>query len=144
MADTTVEFSLLVGTSAPVCNYKAGDVIFREGDPAKELFVVKNGSVEIRLGNRLLDILPERSIFGEMALIDPGPRSATAVAATDTTLVPVDEKQFLIMVSRTPYFALNVMRVLAPAPARLQFGRLLDTRQKNSQPRRMPIMPKSI
>ena len=113
MVDTTVEFGLLLGASAPVCRYKSGDVIFREGDPAKELFVVKSGSVEIRLGNRLLDTLPERSIFGEMALIDPGPRSATAVAATDTTLVPVDEKQFLLMVSRTPYFALNVMRVLA-------------------------------
>jgi CRP/FNR family transcriptional regulator, cyclic AMP receptor protein len=111
MADTTVEFGLLVGTSAPVCNYKAGDVIFREGDPAKELFVVKNGSVEIRLGNRLLDTLPERSIFG-VALIDPGPRDAMAVAATDTTLVPVDEKQFLLMVGRTPYFALNVMPIL--------------------------------
>ena len=67
MVDTTVEFGLLLGASAPVCTYKAGDVIFREGDPAKELFVVKNGSVEIRLGNRLLDTLPERSIFGEMA-----------------------------------------------------------------------------
>jgi len=113
MADTTVKFGLLVGTGALACSYKAGDVIFREGDPAKELFVVKNGSVEICLGNRLVDILPERSIFGEMALIDPGPRSVTAVAATDTTLVPVDEKQFLLVVSRTPYFTLNVMRVLA-------------------------------
>ena len=34
MADTTVEFGLLIGTSGPVCDYKAGDVIFREGDPA--------------------------------------------------------------------------------------------------------------
>ena len=93
-------------------NFRAGDVVFREGDPAKELFIVKSGSVEIQLGNRSLDTLPERSIFGEMALIDHGPRSATVVAATDTTLVPVDERQFLLMVSRTPYFALNVMRVL--------------------------------
>jgi hypothetical protein len=54
MADTTVEFGLLGGRSAPVCNSKAGGVIFREGDPTKELFVVKNGLVEIRLGNRLL------------------------------------------------------------------------------------------
>jgi CRP/FNR family cyclic AMP-dependent transcriptional regulator len=47
-----------------------------------------------------------------MALIDHGPRSATAVAATDVTLVPVGEKQFLFLVSRTPYFAINVMKVL--------------------------------
>ena len=69
--------------------------------------------MEIRLGNRLLDTLPERSIFGEMALIDGAPRSATAIAATDVKLVPVGEKQFLFLVSRTPYFALNVMRALA-------------------------------
>jgi CRP-like cAMP-binding protein len=112
MMDAPVDFSLLAGAGAPARDYKAGEVIFREGDPAEELFVVKSGTVEIRLGNRLLDTLPERSIFGEMALIDHGPRSATAVAATDSTLVPVGEKQFLLMVSRTPYFALNVMRVL--------------------------------
>ncbi len=112
MADTTVEFGLLAGSSAPVRSYKAGDIIFQEGDPAEELFIVKSGKVEIRLGNRLLDTLGDMSIFGEMALIDNGPRSATAIAATDSMLVPVSEKQFLLMVGRTPFFALNVMRVL--------------------------------
>jgi CRP-like cAMP-binding protein len=112
LADTPIDFGVLAGAGAPSRDYKAGEVIFTEGDPAEELFVVKSGVVEIRLGNRLLDTLPERSIFGEMALIDQGPRSATAVAATDAVLVPVGEKQFLLMVSRTPYFALNVMRVL--------------------------------
>lgn len=112
MADTNLDFGLLAGAGAPVRAFKAGDVIFKEGDPAEEFFVVKTGSVEIRLGNRLLRTLPERSIFGEMAIIDHGPRSATAIAATDAELVPVGEKQFLFLVSRTPYFALNVMRVL--------------------------------
>ncbi len=112
MADTPIDFGILAGARAPGREYKAGDVIFREGDPAEELFIVKSGTVEIRLGNRLLDTLTERSIFGEMALIDPGARSATAVAATDAVIVPVSEKQFLFLVSRTPHFALNVMRVL--------------------------------
>ena len=40
------------------------------------------------------------------------PGSATAIAATNVTLVPVTEKQFLVMVGHTPYFALNVMRAL--------------------------------
>jgi CRP/FNR family cyclic AMP-dependent transcriptional regulator len=102
MADTPIDFGILAGAGAPTRVYKAGDVIFREGDPAEELFVVKSGTVEIRLGNRLLDTLPERSIFGEMALIDPDARSATAVAATDAAVVPISEKQFLFLVSRTP------------------------------------------
>ncbi len=113
MTDLPVDFGILAGAGAPVRTYKAGDVIFRQGDPAQELFVIKSGQVEIRFDNRLLDTLPELSIFGEMALIDGAPRSATAVAATDVTLVPVSEKQFLLLVSRTPYFALNVMRSLA-------------------------------
>jgi len=112
MADTAIDFGILAGAGAPARSYKAGEVIFRQGDPAEELFIVKTGKVEIRLGNRLLDTLTELSIFGEMALIDRGPRSATAVALTDATLVPLGEKQFLFLVSHTPYFALNVMRVL--------------------------------
>jgi CRP/FNR family transcriptional regulator, cyclic AMP receptor protein len=112
MPDTDIDFGLLTGAGAPTRTYKAGDVIFSEGDPAAEMFVIKSGSVEIQLGNRLLRTLPERSIFGEMALIDKSPRSATAIAATDVTLVPVGEKQFLFLVSRTPFFAINVMTVL--------------------------------
>ena len=113
MTDTRVDFGILAGAGAPVRGFKAGDVIFQQGDAAEELYVVQSGTVEIRLGNRVLDSLSELSIFGEMALIDRSPRSATAVAATDVSLVPVGEKQFLFLVSRTPHFALNVMRVLA-------------------------------
>jgi signal-transduction protein with cAMP-binding, CBS, and nucleotidyltransferase domain len=50
--------------------------------------------------------------FGEMALIDGGTRSATAIAKTDCKLVPITEKQFLFMVQETPFFALRVMRTL--------------------------------
>ena len=71
----------MAGAGAPTRSFKAGDIIFRQADPAEELYVVKSGKVDIRLGNRLLDSLPELSIFGEMALIDHSPRSATAVAA---------------------------------------------------------------
>ena len=113
MADAPIDFGILAGAGAPVRDYKAGDVIFSEGEPAQELFVIQSGQVEIRTGNRLLATLSAYDIFGEMALIDPAPRSATAVAATDVKIVPVGEKQFLFLVSRTPHFALNVMRVLA-------------------------------
>jgi CRP-like cAMP-binding protein len=113
MADTSIDFGILAGAGAPLREFKAGEVIFREGDAASEFFVIHSGKVDIRLGNRLLGTLSDHDIFGEMALIDVTPRSATAVAASDVKLVPVGEKQFLFLVSRTPHFALNVMRVLA-------------------------------
>jgi CRP/FNR family cyclic AMP-dependent transcriptional regulator len=113
MATPEVEFSILAGSGVPVRVLKQGEVIFREGDPAKELYVIKSGRVDITSGNRLLATLGDNGIFGEMALIDKEPRSATVTAATDVEIVPVDERQFLFLVSQTPFFALKVMRVLA-------------------------------
>jgi CRP/FNR family transcriptional regulator, cyclic AMP receptor protein len=113
MTAEAVDFGILTGAGAPVREFKAGDVIFNEGDPVQDLFVVQSGKVEIRLGNRVLETVGANDIFGEMALVDHAPRSATVVAVTDVKLVPVGEKQFLFLVGRTPHFALNVMRTLA-------------------------------
>jgi len=106
-------FGVLTGNHIDALPFKAGSLIFREGDEARELFVIKSGQVRIQIGNRTITELDADSIFGEMALIDNQPRSATAIALTDVELVPVSEKQFLFLVSQTPYFALKVMRVLA-------------------------------
>ncbi len=111
MQDTN--FAVLTGNNIDAQRIKAGDVVFREGDQARELFVIKSGSVRIQIGNRTTSELGPDSIFGEMALIDNEPRSATAIAITDVELVAVSEKQFLFLVGQTPYFALKVMRVLA-------------------------------
>jgi CRP-like cAMP-binding protein len=106
-------FSVLTGNNIEARTFKGGSTIFREGDEASELFVIKSGQVRVQIGNRTIRELGAESIFGEMALIDSEPRSATVTAITDVELVPVSEKQFLFLVSQTPYFALKVMRVLA-------------------------------
>jgi CRP-like cAMP-binding protein len=106
-------FGVLTGSKIDALLFKAGSIIFREGDEARELFVIRSGEVRIQIGNRTIAELGANSIFGEMALIDSEPRSATASAVTDVELVPVSEKQFLFLVSQTPYFALKIMRVLA-------------------------------
>ena len=111
--DHDASFGLLTGNNIDAQQVKAGGVIFREGEAADRLFVIKSGEVRIQIGNRTITELSAGDIFGEMALIDNEPRSATAVAITDVELVPVSEKQFLFLVSQTPYFALKVMRVLA-------------------------------
>jgi len=95
-------FAVLTGNNIETKLIKAGDIIFREGDEAHELFVVKSGEVRIQLGNRTLAELSANDVFGEMALIDNEPRSATALAVTDVELVAVSEKQFLFLVSQTP------------------------------------------
>jgi CRP/FNR family cyclic AMP-dependent transcriptional regulator len=113
MTASEIDFSVLTGNGIEARSAKAGEVIFKEGDEAHQLFVIKSGEVIIQSGNRKLAELSTSQIFGEMALIDDAPRSANAVAKTDVELVAVSEKQFLFLVSQTPFFALKVMRVLA-------------------------------
>ena len=113
MSNEVVGFGFLAESDIPVWYLKAGETIFKEGETAQELYVIKSGQVEIRLGNRLLATLEANDIFGEMALFDSTPRSATAVAKTDVALVPVSKKDFVTLVSRAPTFALDIMSMLA-------------------------------
>jgi CRP-like cAMP-binding protein len=93
--------------------FAAGATIFREGEEGHEMFVIRNGLVEILLHDHVVATLSEGEIFGEMALIDTHPRSATARAKEDCTLVPVDERRFTFLIQQTPQFGLHVMRILA-------------------------------
>jgi CRP-like cAMP-binding protein len=77
------------------------------------MYVVTEGEVNILLGDQILDVLGPGGIFGEMALIDSSPRSASAIAKTDCKLVPVSRQRFTFLVQQTPYFSLEVMHVMA-------------------------------
>ena len=70
--------------------YHAGDVIFREGEPGNVMYVVKAGTVDLRILDQTVETLEANSVLGEMALLDKEARSATAVAVTDCQLVPIN------------------------------------------------------
>jgi len=90
-----------------------GQVIFRTGDEGREMFIVRTGSVDLKIGETVLETVAQGGIFGELALVDPAPRSATAVAGPDCTLVLVDSGSFQDLVRRVPGLALEVMKVMA-------------------------------
>jgi hypothetical protein len=71
-------FAGLVSASAERLRYKAGDVIIKEGDYADRMFILTAGRVQITIRNQLLETVEEGGVFGEMALVDAGPRGATA------------------------------------------------------------------
>jgi CRP-like cAMP-binding protein len=91
----------------------AGTVIFEEGASGAEMFGVVEGEVEVRLPNGAVHRLGPDDTFGEMAVVDASPRSATAVAVTDTKLAVIDRHRFLSLVQETPMFALQVMSSMA-------------------------------
>ena len=93
--------------------YAAGQVVFQQGEDGDAMYGVRDGEVAIVIGDVEVEVVGPGGFFGEMALIDHGPRSASAVAKTAAHLVTIDERRFQFMVQQTPFFSLDVMRVLA-------------------------------
>lgn len=94
-------------------SFAAGETIFVEGEEGRVMFVVLEGSVRLSVTGRSLEKVAKGGVFGEMALIDSAPRSATATALTACTLVPVSAQRFKSLVQESPEFALEIMRVMA-------------------------------
>jgi CRP/FNR family transcriptional regulator, cyclic AMP receptor protein len=93
--------------------FEAGKTIFSEGEHGDRMYVVVEGEVEILSGGKRIEVADAGTVIGELALIDHGPRSATAIARTAVRLVPIDPKHFQRMVQQTPFFALQVMSIMA-------------------------------
>jgi DnaJ like chaperone protein len=91
---------------------RAGGVIFREGDKADTMYVIRSGEVVIERAGHVVATLSRGSMFGEMALIDGSPRSATARAKTDCEVSVIGQETLLFLIHETPFFAMAVMRTL--------------------------------
>jgi len=90
----------------------AGEFLFRKGDPAQSMYVVKSGELQIGDGNAIFETVTPGGIIGEMALVDSAPRSASVKALQASEVIAIDQKRFLFMVQQTPFFAVRVMRVI--------------------------------
>jgi len=113
MADVKTYFEALMALDEAPLKLEPGQVIFSAGDAGREMFIVRTGSVDLRIGDTLLETVEQGGMFGEMALVDPAPRSASAVAGPDCTLVLLDVASFNDLVRRVPGLALEVMKVMA-------------------------------
>src|ERR1700752_3999522 len=82
--------------SAAVVSPDAGEFLFREGDPAHALYVVKRGLLRIVSGNTVYETLRPGAIVGEMGLVEEGSvRSASVIAGTHSELIEIDTQKFL-------------------------------------------------
>ena len=97
--------------------YLAGDFIFEEGETGGYAYVIDSGSVEIvKLtpdGLTVLATLEKATLFGEMAIIEGGLRSAGARAKSDVTVTEIDSENFLLYLSQKPKIALNLLKKLS-------------------------------
>ncbi len=107
------DFSKLEELGAPYKHFDAGEKVFLEDEAGKEMYLVRSGRVDVVTYGTILENVRAGGLFGEMALVDDGPRSAAAIAAEPTEVVAIDKPTFLALIRRDPEFALRVMRLFA-------------------------------
>jgi CRP-like cAMP-binding protein len=97
--------------------YEKDDMIFSEGEPAEDIFIIRKGSVKIARmsgnGEILLEIIKPGDVFGEMALLESKPRSASAVAHEKCDLMVVNQSNFDQMIKTQPQLITRLITVLA-------------------------------
>ncbi len=98
--------------------YKKNENIIHTGDPGLGMYIIVNGSVEIveedeKAGKRILAKLSDGSFFGDMALLDEDPRSASAIALVDSDIMGFFRPDFLDLIYRKPKLGIKVLLALA-------------------------------
>ena len=98
--------------------YKKNEPIIRMGDPGLGMYIIVKGSVEIieekkKEENRILAKLNDGSFFGDLALLDESPRSASAIATEDCDIIGFFRPDFLDLLNRKPKLGIKVLFALA-------------------------------
>jgi len=118
-ADATPEALDAVASSGHELHLIRGDVLFNEGDPPESLYLVLSGRLAIALANPIdkresvVALMESGDLFGEMGMLDDGPRSAMARALEPTTVLSIPYAQVLAMFDENPKLLWNVARLLA-------------------------------
>jgi CRP-like cAMP-binding protein len=98
---------------------KKDEYIFRQGDPGDSMYIIIDGGVRVLDGERQINQLGARDIFGELALLDPEPRSASVQAMEDTRLFRIDRETFSELMAGSISIVRGVLHVLCERLRRL-------------------------
>lgn len=90
-----------------------GKVLIRQGEPGRECFVIAAGKARAVVRGRRSVTLRPGAVFGEISLLDQGPRSATVTADTDMHLLVLGSREFYSLLDTVPGVAERIMRALA-------------------------------
>ena len=109
--------------------YKDGEVIVREGDESRDMYVIQSGAVLVtrRIGGKRVELaqLERGNFFGEMSLLESVPRNATIRAVGETRLLVIKRGELLLKIRRNPTFALEMLQQMSLRIRRLNV-RLAD------------------
>ncbi len=119
MSEAPFDFSMLSRRGVPLRRVDPGERIFLEKDMGTAMYVVRSGAVDVITFGKVLERIGPGGVFGEMALIDDGPRAAAALASEPSELAVIDKPTFLTLITEEPEFALRIMRLMAERVRRM-------------------------
>lgn len=102
-----------MGRAADQVTLSSGSTLTRQGDIGREAFVLLDGTVEVRRDDRPVAELGPGAVIGELALLDGGPRTATAVATSDVTVLVLTRPAFNAVLDEIPTLAHRLLVTLA-------------------------------
>lgn len=96
----------------------AGETLFKAGEPGESLYIVRTGEIELFIKDTagqkiLLAIAGANEVFGELALLDRGPRTATALALVDSELLELDRDDLMLLFQKSPTAALRLLAAMS-------------------------------
>ncbi len=94
-------------------DHEEGAVIAREGEPGVGLFVIAEGTADVTIGGKKKAALETGDFFGEIALLDGGPRTATVTATSDVKLLGLTEWVFRGLMQEHPSIAVKTLQAMA-------------------------------
>ena len=105
----------LVSQRLEMMRLEKDDVIFREKEEGNELFIIKSGSTSVRIrvkdgAEKEIAVLKAGEFFGEMAIFENAPRSATCLAAEDCEILRLHKDDFFSLMKNSPHAAINIMK----------------------------------
>ncbi len=103
----------VIANAAKVTTHDEGSVLAREGDAGVGLFVILEGTAQVSVGGRRRGTLGVGDFFGEIALLDRGPRSATVTATSGIRTAVITEWVFRGLLQQHPSMAIKTLEVLA-------------------------------
>ncbi len=112
-AETSEEVLAEVAAILAEVEVSAGQTFLHKGDMGSSLYIIVEGQVSIYEGERKLASLGENDIFGELALLDPAPRSASVTAVSDTRLFRLDQEPFNELLEDHSEIGRKMLQILA-------------------------------
>ena len=102
-----------VGRNTDEVHFDAGRVLVSEGDAASEFFVLMSGKAAVTRSGREIAVLGPGDWFGELALLDKGPRNATVTATSPVTVLVLSQRSFKGLLAEVPAMSNRLMTGMA-------------------------------